>query len=52
VDAARRLMRGDPAELVARIEAEAAFFAEALAAPETQARLAAFLSSRKDPSKR
>lgn len=49
--AARRLMRGDPAELVARIEAEAACFAEALAAPETQARLAAFLSRGKDRPK-
>lgn len=51
LDAARRLMRGDPAELVARIDEEAACFAEALAAPETQARLAAFLSRGKDQQK-
>jgi enoyl-CoA hydratase/carnithine racemase len=49
--AARRLMRGDPAEVVARIEEEAACFARALAMPETQARLAAFLSRHKDPAK-
>jgi enoyl-CoA hydratase/carnithine racemase len=51
LDAARRLMRGDPAELVARIEAEAACFVKALAAPETQARLAAFLTRGKDQPK-
>jgi enoyl-CoA hydratase/carnithine racemase len=51
LDAARRLMRGDPAELVARIDAEAAFFAQALADPATQARLAAFLSRGKDQAK-
>jgi hypothetical protein len=42
--AARRLMRGDPAELRARIEAEAALFAQALAAPQTRARLDAFFA--------
>lgn len=52
LDAARRLMRGDPTELVARIEAEAAEFAKALAAPETQARLTAFLSRGKDPARK
>jgi len=44
VMAARRLMRGDPAELRARIEAEAALFAQALAAPQTRARLDAFFA--------
>lgn len=42
--AARRLLRGDPAELLARIDAEAALFAKALASPETRARLAAFFA--------
>lgn len=51
IDAARRLMRGDPAELVARIEAEAADFAKALAEPQTQARLTAFLSRGKDTAR-
>lgn len=44
VMAARRLMRGDPAELRARIDAEAALFAQALAAPQTRARLDAFFA--------
>lgn len=40
--ASRRLMRGDPAELLARIEEEAALFSKALASPEARERLAAF----------
>jgi enoyl-CoA hydratase/carnithine racemase len=44
VMAARRLMRGDPAELRARIDAEAALFAQALATPQTRARLDAFFA--------
>jgi enoyl-CoA hydratase/carnithine racemase len=44
--AARRLLRGDPAALVARIDEEAALFAKALATPETRERLAAFFSRR------
>ncbi len=42
--AARRLLRGDPAELLARIDAEAAIFARALGSQETRARLAAFFA--------
>jgi enoyl-CoA hydratase/carnithine racemase len=42
--AARRLMRGDPAEVLARIDEEAALFAEALASPTTRERLAAFFA--------
>lgn len=42
--AARRLMRGDPAEILAQIDAEAAAFAKALASPEAQARFAAFFA--------
>lgn len=42
--AARRLMRGDPAELLARIDAEAAQFAKALSSPLVRARLAAFFA--------
>jgi enoyl-CoA hydratase/carnithine racemase len=41
---ARRLLRGDPTMLRARIDAEADLFARALASPETRARLAAFFS--------
>ncbi|MGJ0509140.1 MAG: enoyl-CoA hydratase-related protein [Methylocystis sp.] len=44
VRATRRLLRGDPAALVARIDEEAALFAKALASPETRARLAAFFA--------
>lgn len=44
--AARRLMRGDPAALVARIDAEAALFAKALASPGVRARLEAFFARR------
>lgn len=40
----RRLLRGDPGELRAQIDAEARLFARALASPETQARVAAFFS--------
>jgi enoyl-CoA hydratase/carnithine racemase len=42
--AARRLMRGDPAEILARIDEEAALFARALASPTTRERLAAFFA--------
>ncbi len=42
--ASRRLLRGDPAELLARIDAEAGLFAEALGSQETRARLAAFFA--------
>ncbi|GLI91586.1 enoyl-CoA hydratase-related protein [Methylocystis echinoides] len=41
---ARRLLRGEPAALLARIDAEAALFARALASPETRERLAAFFA--------
>ena len=41
---ARRLLRGDPSVLRAQIDAEAKLFADALASPETQARLTAFFS--------
>ncbi len=42
--ASRRLLRGDPAELLARIDAEAALFTQALASEETRARLLAFFA--------
>ncbi|WP_457798991.1 enoyl-CoA hydratase-related protein [Methylocystis sp. S23] len=42
--AARRLMRGDPAEILARIDQEAALFAKALASPAARERLAAFFA--------
>lgn len=42
--AARRLMRGDPAEVLARIDEEAALFAQALASPTTRERLSAFFA--------
>jgi enoyl-CoA hydratase/carnithine racemase len=45
--ASRRLMRGDPAEILARIDAEAALFAKALASPEARARFAAFFARMK-----
>lgn len=41
---ARRLLRGDPSALLAQIDVEARLFADALASPETQARLTAFFS--------
>jgi enoyl-CoA hydratase/carnithine racemase len=44
--AARRLLRGDPAALLARIDEEAALFAKALASPMTRERLAAFFARR------
>lgn len=44
--AARRLMRGDPKEILERIDAEAALFAEALTSPEARERFAAFFVSR------
>lgn len=42
--AARRLMRGDPADILARIDEEAALFAQALASPTTRERLSAFFA--------
>lgn len=42
--ASRRLMRGDPADILARIDEEAAIFAKALASPTTRERLAAFFA--------
>jgi len=44
--AARRLLRGDPKEILARIDAEAALFAKALTSPEARERFAAFFASR------
>lgn len=44
--ASRRLLRGDPAALVARIDEEAALFAKALSSPATRQRLAAFFARR------
>jgi enoyl-CoA hydratase/carnithine racemase len=45
--AARRLMRGDPAQILAQIDAEAAYFAQALRSDEARARFAAFLSGKR-----
>lgn len=45
--ASRRLMRGDPAEVLARIDEEAALFAKALASPEARARFETFFVARK-----
>ncbi|MCI4588858.1 enoyl-CoA hydratase-related protein [Sphingobium sp. BYY-5] len=42
----RRLMKGDPAALVARIEEEARLFRETLASPEAQEAFAAFFEKR------
>ncbi|PPD43473.1 MAG: enoyl-CoA hydratase [Methylocystis sp.] len=42
--ASRRLLRGDPAEILARIDEEAALFAKALATPEARERFAAFFA--------
>jgi enoyl-CoA hydratase/carnithine racemase len=42
--ASRRLLRGDPAEVLARIDAEAALFARALSSPDARARFAAFFA--------
>ena len=44
--ASRRLMRGDPKKILARIDAEAALFAKALASPEARERFAAFFAAR------
>ncbi|MGD9544180.1 MAG: enoyl-CoA hydratase-related protein [Methylocystis sp.] len=44
--AARRLMRGDPKDVLARIDAEAAVFAQALASPAARERFAAFFAQR------
>jgi enoyl-CoA hydratase/carnithine racemase len=44
--AARRLMRGDPKEILAQIDAEAAAFAKALQSEETRARFAAFFAAK------
>jgi enoyl-CoA hydratase/carnithine racemase len=41
--ASRRLLKGDPAEILARIEVEAEIFAERLASREAQAAFAAFM---------
>ncbi|MDO7833969.1 enoyl-CoA hydratase-related protein [Sphingobium sp. HBC34] len=44
--ATRRLMKGDPAALIARIEEEARLFRETLASPEAQEAFAAFFEKR------
>jgi enoyl-CoA hydratase/carnithine racemase len=44
--ASRRLLKGDPAEVLARIEAEAEIFAERVASREAQAAFATFLRKR------
>ena len=41
--AARRLLKGNPAEISERIDAEARIFAERLRSPEAQAAFAGFL---------
>ncbi|WP_292531997.1 enoyl-CoA hydratase-related protein [Methylocystis sp.] len=43
---ARRLMRGDRKDILARIDGEAALFAQALTSPEARERFAAFFASR------
>jgi enoyl-CoA hydratase/carnithine racemase len=45
--ASRRLLKGEPAEALARIDAEAELFAERLRSPEAQAAFAAFLEKGK-----
>jgi enoyl-CoA hydratase/carnithine racemase len=45
--AARRLLKGDPADILARIEAEAELFAARVASPEAQAAFAAFMEKSK-----
>jgi enoyl-CoA hydratase/carnithine racemase len=45
--ASRRLLKGDPAEILARIDAEAALFAERLASREAQEAFAAFMGKGK-----
>jgi hypothetical protein len=47
VAAARRLLRGDPALLLERIEEEGRLFAKALASPATRARLEAFFGGKR-----
>jgi enoyl-CoA hydratase/carnithine racemase len=44
--ATRRLMKGDPAALVARIEEEAQLFREAMASPEAREAFTAFFEKR------
>lgn len=44
--ATRRLLRGEPDEVLARIEAEANLFAQLLEAPEARARLEAFFAAK------
>lgn len=44
--AARRLMRGDPAELIKRTDAEAVTFAERMSSPEAREAFQAFLEKR------
>ncbi|MCQ4189724.1 enoyl-CoA hydratase-related protein [Methylocystis suflitae] len=44
--AARRLMRGEPNDILSRIDAEAALFAKALTSLEARERFAAFFASR------
>ncbi|MBG0800615.1 enoyl-CoA hydratase/isomerase family protein [Methylocystis sp. H4A] len=44
--AARRLMRGEPNDILSRIDTEAALFAKALTSPEARERFAAFFESR------
>lgn len=44
--AARRLMRGEPNDILSRIDTEAALFAKALTSPEARERFAAFFAPR------
>lgn len=44
--AARKLMKGDPAEILAQIKREGAVFAERLASPEAKEAFAAFMAKR------
>ena len=46
VAATRRLLRGDRAQILARIDEEGALFAKALASPDARARLEAFFAAR------
>lgn len=46
VAATRRLLRGDRAQILARIDEEGAIFANALASPEVRARLDAFFAAK------
>ncbi|NVN32217.1 enoyl-CoA hydratase, partial [Endobacter medicaginis] len=47
VAASRRLMRGDLAPVLARIDEEAAIFARAMASPEAREAFAAFLGRKR-----